>query len=203
MLKNILISVLAAVVVLAIGVGVFNLVAGSENQSALAAAGQNNLTPVPAVSQGLGSGSGWGDTSPNAIGPNTAQGQGRGRQGNGRQGRGSQGNGRNGGQSGEPNPQSGFTGWTTYQGVVSSFAAPNLTIVTAEGQSLTVQLGNQNFAANMGLTLQSGDQVTLTGFQDPGGSIAVGSLTLDATGQTFTFRTNNGRPAWAGGGRNP
>lgn len=148
MLKNILISVLAAVVVLAIGVGVYNLIAGSGNQSAYAAAGQNYLTQIPAQSQGLGSG--LGNTSPNVPGLNAAQGQGRGRQGNGRQGRGAQGNGQNRGQSGGLNPRSGFTGWTTYQGVVSSFTAPNLTIVTTDGETLTVQLGNQNYAANLG-----------------------------------------------------
>jgi len=112
-----------------------------------------------------------------------------------------QGQGQGKGQgSGIPNSQNGLTEWTTVQGVVSNYAAPNFTLTTADGQVLAIQLGNLNYVNSLGLIMKDGDSITLTGFYDPSGAFAVGTLTLDATGQTFTLRDEYGRPAWRGGG---
>jgi hypothetical protein len=86
------------------------------------------------------------------------------------------------------------------QGVVSNYAAPNFTLTTSDGQAIAVQLGNLNYLSTLGLSLKEGDSVTLTGYYDPSGSFAVGTLTLDNTGQTFTLRDESGRPAWRGNG---
>ena len=188
MKRNILISALAAILLLAVGFGVYTAIAGGGVRTALAAVtSQGNGTNWNGPSQGNGNGGG-------GQGRMGGQGRGQGQGGGQGQGRG-QANG-----SGVPNPQNGFTGYTTYQGTVSDYAAPNFTLITADGQKLPVQLGNLNYVANLGLTLKNGDKVTLTGFQDLSGSIAVGTITLDATGQTYTLRSETGRPLWAGGG---
>lgn len=200
MLKNILISAFAVILLLAIGFSAYNVFAGRRTEPAQAVSSQP-VTETPGSGQG-NAGQGLG----NAQGQNGVQGQdtwqagaqGRGG-GQGGRGRGGQGGGQAGRQT---NPQSGFTGYTTYQGTVSDYAAPNFTLVTTDGQKLPVQLGNLNYVANLGITIKDGDQVTITGFQDASGAIAAGTITVDATGQTFTLRTETGRPSWAGRGRN-
>lgn len=102
-------------------------------------------------------------------------------------------------QSGVPSPQNGLTDWVTLQGTISEIANPGFTLLTTDGQSVAVELGNQNYVAGLGLTLAVGDEVTLVGFNDPGGAFTVGQLTLAATGQTFALRNEMGRPLWAGG----
>jgi hypothetical protein len=174
MFKKIMIGALAAIVVTAIGFSVYNVLAKGTNPFAIGPAVTQNRTEQ---SQ-----------------PGSAQaGQGQRQAGNGQQ---------NAPGSGIPNPQNGLTEWITLQGVVSNYAAPNFTLTTSEGQAIAVQLGNLNYLSTLGLSLKDTDQVTLTGYYDPSGSFAVGTLTLDATGQTFTFRDESGRPAWRGNGGN-
>jgi hypothetical protein len=172
MLKNIMISVLVVILLAAAGFSAYNVLASGQGTAVQSASVQGNA----------------------------AGGQGQGRMGGQGQGQGAGQGSRQQNGSGTPAPQNGFTTWTTYQGTVSSYAAPNFTLTTSDGQQLAVQLGNLNYVTSLGLELKDGDSVTLTGFQDPSGSIAVGTITLDASGQSYTLRTENGRPAWAGGG---
>ena len=132
-----------------------------------------------------------GQTTTAAAGGGQGKGQG---QGNGQ-------HGANGAQTGTgiPDPQNGLTEWLTYSGVVSAYAAPNFTLVTSDGQSIAAELGNTNYVASLGLTLKDGDEVTVVGFIDANGGLALKSLTLTATGQTFNFRDDTARPLWAGG----
>ncbi len=123
-------------------------------------------------------------------------GNGNGRNGNGQ---GSQFRGKGGNGSGTPNPQNGLTEWVTFSGVVSDYVAPKFSLLTADGQTIPAELGNTNYVTNLGLALKDGDAVTVTGFWDTNGGLALKSLTLDSTGQTFTFRDDLGRPLWAGG----
>lgn len=114
-------------------------------------------------------------------------------------GNGAQARGENGTGTGVPNPQNGLTELVTYSGEISAYAAPNFTLLTDDGQSIPAEIGNISYAAELGLVLADGDRVTVTGFWDANGGLALKSLTLENTGQTFTFRDEYGRPAWAGG----
>jgi hypothetical protein len=188
MLKKVLLGTLVLVVVAAVGMSIVNW--WSNNGTALAAGiGQTwngtNGTPQPGMGQGMGQGQRRGQGQGGQGGQGQRSGQGQGGQGQG-------------GFSGVP--QNGFTGYTTYQGTVSSYAAPNFTLVTADGQKLAVELGSLNYINSLGLNLKDGDAVTVSAFTGPNGILTVGKITLDATGQTYTLRSDQGRPMWAGGG---
>ncbi len=137
-----------------------------------------------------------------------ATGNGNGSQGNG-QGSNGQGQGKRGGQNngassnstgaGVPQAQANLAGASTFQGTVSAFNYGTLTIQAADGQVLGVQLGNQNFAASLGFAPQIGENVTVYGFPGDQGLFSAITVTLDSTGQVYTFREATGRPAWAGG----
>lgn len=99
---------------------------------------------------------------------------------------------------GEPNPQNGLTEWVTYSGTVTAYSGAQFTLVTADGQSIPAEPGNISYQSEIGLALQDGEAVTVTGFWDANGGLALGSLTLDSTGETFTFRDELGRPLWSG-----
>ncbi len=170
MLKNILIGIFAAILVVAIGTAAYNVI------SVQAAGGTNSV----AIGQGFG-------------------GQGRGQGGNGQgQGRG-QGNG-----SGVPQAQAqaNLASAKTVHGTVSTYNYGTLTILTDDGQSLGVQLGNSNYATTIGFVPQAGDKFTVYGFTGNEGLFIAITITADGTGKVYTFRdTTTGRPAWAGGGK--
>lgn len=88
----------------------------------------------------------------------------------------------------------------TFHGTVSAFDYGTLTIVTDEGQSVGVQLGNSNYATSLGFAPQPGAGITVTAFPgDQAGLLSAISVTLD-NGQTYNFRDGStGRPLWAGG----
>jgi hypothetical protein len=137
----------------------------------------------------------------------SANGQGNqfGKQGNQNQGQGqARGQGGNRGQANstgtnQPAPQNGFQEWTTLQGVVSSYLAPNFTLSLDDGQIVQAQLGNLSYIESLGINLQAGEYVNVIGFYDPEGSFAVGQITLQSSGETFILRNDLGQPAWAGG----
>lgn len=204
MMKKILIGLLVGVVLTATGVSAYNTTLAKNTEPGVA---QTN--PV-AAGQGYGrqgsnsnaSGNPLGNIQPDQTQPGAANGWAQGGdQGNGFNGSGGRGNGRRGGQNGgnNPNPQNGLSDWVTLQGTVTNIALPEFTLVTADGASIIVQLGNPNYLDQIGLTLSEGEAVTLTGAYDANGALAVSSLTNDTTGATYTLRDPNGRPAWAGG----
>jgi hypothetical protein len=218
MFKKILIGALIAVVGSAIGFSVYRALANPSAKSNAvqsktavaggAAASGIALPTAPALGAAPGYGQAQGapydngtyNNPPYAGGQGRRAGQGGATQSNGRGYRGGRGNGgAQGGAFAQPNPQNGMTELVTYQGLVSQYAAPNLTLITTDGQSIPAQLGNLSYLSQIGLTLNEGDAVTLTGFMDSSGALAVTSITLDATGQTFTLRDNLGRPLWGGG----
>jgi hypothetical protein len=188
MLKKVLIGILAAVMVAALSFGIYNAFASGSLTARAASASDNAggamIDPQP-IQDGLG-------TQNGAAAQNRGNGNGNGNRQTNVQGTG----------TGVPDPQNGFSEWVTYSGTVSAYAAPNFTLLTDDGQSLAVQLGNLNYVSSLGLNLQDGDAVTVTGFVDPDGALAVGQITLAATGETFTLRGEQGRPMWAGGGGN-
>ena len=172
MFKKVLIGILAAVVVTAVIFSAFNAYAsGAFTANVMASSNGGN-------GAGTQNGSGQGGA-----------------------GRGNGGQGQAGAGAGQAQPQNGFTEWVTYSGTVSEYVAPNFNLQTTDGQIIAVQLGNLNYVNSLGLVIHDGDLVTVTGFVDPEGSLAVGQITLDASGQTFTMRGETGRPMWAGGGK--
>jgi hypothetical protein len=102
-------------------------------------------------------------------------------------------------------PQANITSVNTVHGVIISFDLIGITINTDEGQALYVQLGNSSYAQSIGFVPQIGENATVTGFSGNQGVYCAITITLDSTGQVFTFRDETGRPLWAGGngkGRN-
>ena len=96
-----------------------------------------------------------------------------------------------------PSPQNGLTEWISLEGTASQVAYPTFTLTTSDGQSILVSLGNLNYAASLGIDLSDGEAISLTGFWDVDGTLAVGSLQVD--GQTYILRDDFGRPLWSGG----
>jgi hypothetical protein len=135
--------------------------------------------------------------------------------GNGQSGQGAQGQGGNGyrgGQNGSaagngattpstgagvPQSTTNLAGISIISGTVSAYDTVNLTIVTADGQNVVVQLGNSFYSQSIGFNPAIGAQITVSGFPGDQGLFSAISVTLD--GQTYTFRDELGRPLWAGG----
>jgi hypothetical protein len=70
--------------------------------------------------------------------------------------------------------------------------------LTADGTLYAMHLGNHDFVDTLGWELREGTKVNLSGFVS-GEDIAVVNLTID--GQTFSLRTEDGAPLWAGMGQ--
>ncbi len=129
-------------------------------------------------------------------------GNGNGGQGSNNSGQGNQGQGQGQGGTSKGNGsgtgQADLSAASTVHGTVSAYDYGTLTIQTADGQVLGVQLGNQNYVNSLGFAPQVGEGVTVYGFPGDQGLFSAITVTLD-NGQTYTFRESTGRPAWAGG----
>lgn len=234
MVKTILISSLAALLVIAIGFSAYNVLADTQAEgrqaepvlenavqnTEAAATSQETIVRADAADQaGVPAEVAQPGENLSADAVYANGGQGAGGQGSGGQGGGYRG-GQNGGQAGGnrrsqtatvggaqgtteiPTAQNGMTGLVTYSGTVSAYVLPQFTLLTSDGQAILAQLGNQSYVASLGLVLQDGDAVTVTGFVDSSGALAVTSITNLSTGATYTLRDGtSGRPAWAGGAR--
>lgn len=131
----------------------------------------------------------------------TGNGNGNGGQGNGGQGNGGLGHGGQGqGQSaGTGIPQASITGATTVHGTVVSYDLTGMSITLDDGTALYVQLGNSRYNQSIGFAPQIGEGVTVYGFTGDQSLFSAITVTLDSTGQVYTFRTETGQPLWAGG----
>ena len=180
MIKSILIGILVVILLGAVAVGFYDSARGASSFSL------PQWNSGQSQSQGYGQGNGPGS----GIGPGQ-QGQGNGqRQGGGR------GNGQGQGQ-GTPIEHT----WVTLQGTVSSFdGQQTLTVDTTERGRLDLWLGPVGYAEQQGVTFNSGDAVTILGFDAPNGQFQAGEITNDTTGATLYLRDPNGRPLWAGQG---
>jgi len=111
------------------------------------------------------------------------------------------------GQRGAGNPgqagagQAAVTGWLTINGTVDSVNAAGLAVKTTTGETVEVTGRAWSLAQSQGCAPRPGDSITLVGFSE-NGAFQVGQITLPATGQTIAVRDENGRPLWAGRGRN-
>lgn len=145
-----------------------------------------------------------------------ASGQGQGRQGGGQgQGRGQgqgqgkgQGQGQGQSQQGQSHGQGQGNGtgqateheWLTLTGTVVSMDQQSMTVDTAEQGELTLELGKPGFADEQAVTFDTGDAVTITGFEE-NSMFQAGQITNETTGETLFLRDPNGRPLWAGRGQ--
>jgi len=87
----------------------------------------------------------------------------------------------------------------TYHGEVVAYEFGTLTLLTDDGVTLGVATGNQNYALSIGFAPTVGEIVTITGYLSPEGLVSAASITLDSSGEVFTFRSATGQPGWAGG----
>ncbi|MEW6241451.1 MAG: hypothetical protein AB1564_11640 [Chloroflexota bacterium] len=183
MLKNILIGILGAVVVVAVAASAYTAFASPSN-SAPSSLGAANGDPV--IGQ--------------ANGDNAAQSNGQGGNGYGAQGNGGQGNGQ-AANSGTPQvlAQNNISGATTVHGMVVSVDLNGLSITLDDGTPLFVQLGQSRYNQSIGFAPQVGEGVTVYGFTGDEGLFTAITVTLDSTGRVYTFRDTLGRPMWAGG----
>jgi len=118
-------------------------------------------------------------------------------QSQGGQGQGSQGQGSGGQGQGSATGGLNMAGATTLTGAVTAYDTLTLTILTVDGQTLAVQLGNTRYASSIGFNPQIGQGVTIYGFPGDQGLFSAITVTLD--GQAYAFRDEAGRPLWSGG----
>jgi maltose-binding protein MalE len=90
--------------------------------------------------------------------------------------------------------------WLTLQGTIVSVDADTLIVQTVSGEQVAMENRPWWFAQEQGFSAQAGDQVTLIGFYE-GGDFEVGQIDDTTNGQTVLVRDENGRPLWAGRGR--
>lgn len=185
MIKNIIIASLIIIVVGAVGVGIYDVYQGNSslempNFRALAA-GQMSLEQGQTQME-QGQMPGAGQMGRGQMGQHGGQGQ---------MGQGA-GNG-----SGEPIQHD----WLTLSGTVVEVQPQGLLVDTTERGELLLNLGRIDFADQQGVVFNPGDVVTINGFDSPQSQFVAGDITNVTTGQTLLLRDPNGRPLWAGPGR--
>ncbi len=88
---------------------------------------------------------------------------------------------------------------TVLHGSVSSNDRRGVTIVTVDGQSIYVELGNPRYNRSIGFAPQIGEQVTVQAFIPESKTSYSGIIvTFDRTGQVYVFRDALGQPLWSG-----
>ena len=127
--------------------------------------------------------------------------------GNGQQGGNGNGNSGSNGQAGQSQvgsgvPQANISGAVTVHGVVNSYDGMGISFTADDGQALYVDTGNMRYSQSLGFAPVAGDGVTVVMFYGDQGVNSAISVTMDATGMTYTFRNETGQPLWAGGNGN-
>jgi hypothetical protein len=97
-----------------------------------------------------------------------------------------------------PEPQAAVDEWITVRGTVTVVDLNALTVETAEGDEIVLQLGPEHFWTAQGVVLEPGIAVEVTAF-DEDGTLTAGEILLTATGERIALRDSDGRPMWAGG----
>ena len=221
MLKRLTLYGLAAMLLVAAAVGVYDFLRGD---SALAYQGVNDDTPLAADGSGFDStrgnaGAAQRNDAPLAVGSNGFGDGTRGKAGaesrgiarandmaasDGGFGDGAQGNvgagSRGAGQAsqgGDPQPQALVDEWLTVSGVITSMDGTAFTVDTDTGESVLVQLGPAHFMASEKADLKPGDEVQVLGFYEDE-TFTAGDVQL-STGEHMILRDPSGRPLWAGG----
>lgn len=103
------------------------------------------------------------------------------------------------GQTGSGVPQANISGAVTVHGVVNSYDNMGMSFTTDDGQAVYVDTGNPRFSQSLGFAPVAGEGVTVVMFYGDQGVNSAISITMDATGITYTFRNELGQPLWSGG----
>jgi hypothetical protein len=90
--------------------------------------------------------------------------------------------------------------WITYTGTLTDVTNSSVILQTAD-DVMTLQLGQQRFWQDQGITLAVGDEVSVLGVWQ-GSQFQVAEVTKLQTGERIMLRDPNGRPLWAGPGNN-
>jgi hypothetical protein len=142
-----------------------------------------------------GRGQNAGDNGQN-VGGNEQNVGGNGQGGSGR----GQGTGSSGAQgTGVPEADHPVEAWMTVTGEVVSLEGGELTVQTTDGE-VVAHLGPEWYWEEQGISLDAGDQVSVTGFYE-GDEFEVGRIENLTSGESVTLRDDTGRPMWAGRGR--
>ncbi len=130
--------------------------------------------------------------------------------GNGQQGGNGNGNGGGNAQAGQSAqgqvgsgvPQANISGAVTVHGVVTAYDGMGISFTADDGQAMYVDTGNMRYSQWLGFAPVAGDGMTVVMFYGDQGVNSAISVTMDATGMTYTFRNETGQPLWAGGNGN-
>jgi len=189
--------------------------AGNNGEQSLDLSGEQdqNAQAGQGSGQGYRSGQGYNTEAEQSSGQGYRGGQGygaRGGQGNSQGSQSNQGYGAGNGQGtgygqgrgagqGNGTGQASVSEWVTLTGTVKSVDETIMIVATTSGQEISVTNRAWSFSQEQGFTIQTGDQVTLTGFYD-GDTFEVGQITNETTSRFVQLRDENGRPLWAGRG---
>jgi hypothetical protein len=88
----------------------------------------------------------------------------------------------------------------TIAGTVSAVDSMSLTMQTAAGETLTLQLGAPSFWQAQGVSFSPGDPIEVIGFWQ-GAQFQAAQITKTATSERLMLRDTNGRPLSSGPGR--
>ena len=88
---------------------------------------------------------------------------------------------------------------TVLHGSVSDYDGRGVTVATDERQSFYIELGNPRYNRSIGFAPQVGERLTIQAFiPNSKTTYSAVTVTLDSTGQVFTFRGALGNPLWSG-----
>ena len=97
-------------------------------------------------------------------------------------------------------PEASVEEWLTYGGSVVALDDEGVTIATGDGQELAIKLGPPWYRESLDFSAEVGDQVSVVGFYDDD-HFETGQVANQTNGQTLILRDEDGRPLWAGRGR--
>jgi len=114
----------------------------------------------------------------------------------------------NGGANGQVNsgqttisgvPQADISAAVTVHGIINSYDTMGMSFTTDDGQAVYVDTGNPRYSQSLGFAPVAGEGVTVVMFHGDQGVNSAITITMDATGITYTFRNELGQPLWIGG----
>jgi len=183
-IRKLLIGLLSTIIVIAIGTSACTAVASPEAPA---------VSIPETVTTNYGNGMGTSVVDIASTNGNANQG------GNGQS---NSGQGNPASANGSGVPQANITEVSTVHGIVNSYDLVGMNLTLDDGTSLYIQLGSSRYNQSIGFAPQAGEGVTVNGFPGNQGLYSAISVTLDSTGQVFSFRDASGRPLWAGGSGN-
>lgn len=199
MVKTILVSVLGAVLVVALGAGAYYMLTHSESALAAMESGSSSTSLATADEAVLQAQNASVVPAPANIATQTnvhAQGSGN---GNGKRYGSSAANQSN--AQNAPAPQADLSQAVTIQGFVVKYEYGTLTLQTERGELIAIQVGNQNYLRQINFTPITGETLSIVAFPGEQGLLTAVSVTRLSDGSVYQLRDSTiSRPLWTGGG---